>query len=304
MIRLPGALADFPVLLAEGAVVERLRRHPECSLDGHVAHAAFPYQPGPARILAGIYREYLEIARAASLPMFCCSPTWRANPERLRRAGLDRDVNGDGVIFVRQIAREYNAALVGGLMGCRGDCYLPEQALSAAEAARFHVFQARALAGAGCDFLLAATMPAASEALGIAQAMAQTGVPYLVSFIVTRHGALLDGTPIPDAIDRIDASVSPAPLGYMVNCVHPSVMAGALERCHAASRDRILGLQANTSAKNPAELEGSPHLQTEDPERFADSMAALHRRFRLRILGGCCGTDASHIRALAARLSA
>lgn len=303
MTALPDVLARSPVVLAEGAVVERLRRHPECALDEHVAHAAFPYQPEPARLLAAIYREYLDAARAASLPMICCSPTWRANPERLRLAGLDRDVNGDGILFVRRIAEQYSAALVGGLMGCRGDCYRPEQALSAAEAARFHAFQASALAGAGCDFLLAATMPAASEAVGISQAMAQTAVPYLVSFIVTRTGTLLDGTPIPEAIGRIDGSVSRAPLGYMVNCVHPSVMAAALEHCDPPSRDRILGLQANTSAKSPAELEGSRDLETEDPERFADSMLTLHQRFRLRILGGCCSTDASHIRALAARLA-
>jgi methionine synthase I (cobalamin-dependent) len=33
-------------------------------------------------------------------------------------------------------------------------------------------------------------------------------------------------------------------------------------------------------------------------------MVDLHRRFGLRILGGCCGTDARHIHSLAARLMA
>jgi homocysteine S-methyltransferase len=301
---LPAALARSTVVLTEGSVIERLRRNPGCTLDPYVAHAAFPCAPGPARILAKLYREYLDIAREARLPMLCFSPTWRANPERLRQARLTQDVNRDGVLFVRRIIAGYDGILLGGLMGCYGDAYRPEQALTTSEAAGFHSVQAKALAEAGCDFLIAATMPAASEAAGIAAAMAQTGAPYLLSFIINARGELLDSTPIPDALARIDASVSPAPLGYLVNCVHPSIMANALERCDPVSRKRVLGLQANTSAKNPQELEGSERLETEDPERFAESMVNLHRRFRLPILGGCCGTDSRHIRSLAARLVA
>jgi homocysteine S-methyltransferase len=297
------ALARWPVLLAEGSIVERLRRHPGCSLDEHVAHAAFPYSAGPAHILEGLYREYLEVAKQARLPMLCFSPTWRANPERLRRAGLTLDVNCDGVLFLRRIVAEHEGVLLGGLMGCRGDAYRPSQALGADEAARFHRAQAQALADAGCDFLFASTLPAASEAAGIASAMARTGAPYMLSFLIDARGELLDGTPLPEAIAQIDSAVSPAPLGYLANCVHPSIMARALEHCDAASRGRILGLQANTSAKSPEELEGSEHLETEDPERFAECMVNLHRRFGLRILGGCCGTDARHIHSLAERLA-
>lgn len=301
MNRFSEALARAAVVLTEGSVVERLRRYSECRLDEHVAHAAFPLSPGTREILAAIYREYLHIAEKSSRPMICFSPTWRANPERLSAAGLTGDVNAAGVAFAREMAAGRKDVFIGGLMGCRGDAYLPEQALSAAEAARFHAFQANALARAGCDFLCAATMPAASEALGIAAAMAQTGAPYMVSFITNRNGALLDGTPMPEVIASIDRSVTPAPLGYMVNCVHPSIMAEALENCDGPARSRIVGFQANTSAKSPGELEGSAELETEDPELFADLMVALHRSFGLRILGGCCGTDARHIGSLAAR---
>jgi len=40
------------------------------------------------------------------------------------------------------------------------------------------------------------------------------------------------------------------------------------------------------------------------PEVFGTSVALLHRELGLKILGGCCGTDDRHIRALAARLAA
>lgn len=287
--------------LTEGAVVERLRRDPRVQLDPHVAHAAFIYDECSARVMEEIYRQYLDIARDSGLPMMTLAPTWRANPERLRLAGLaGKDVNGDAVRFLRRIRDRYQqcAIRVGGLMGCRGDAYVPEQALTAEEAASFHRTQAAALAGAGADFLLAATMPAASEALGLARAMAATGTPYFVSFIVRPHGTLLDGTPLADAIAQIDRDVSPAPAGYLLNCVHWSALGDW------ARHPRLLGLQANTSRRPPEELEALPDLDTEAPAEFARGMMDLRHRLGLRILGGCCGTDERHIRALASRVSA
>ena len=164
------------------------------------------------------------------------------------------------------------------------------------EAARFHAAQAAALAGAGVDFLLAATMPAAAEALGMADAMGRTGVPYIVSFVIGRDGGLLDGTPLDEAIRMIDADAAPPPLAYFVNCAHPS----ALRRGHP----RLAAFQGNTSRRPPHELEGLPELDGEPLAGFAADMLALGRRCGIRILGGCCGTDARHIRAIAAGLQA
>ena len=66
-----------------------------------------------------------------------------------------------------------------------------------------------------------------------------------------------------------------------------------------ARHPRLIGLQANTSRRLPHELEGLPELDTEDPAAFARGMLDAGRRFGLRILGGCCGTDDRHIRSLA-----
>ena len=298
-MRFADALASGPPILAEGSVVERLRRDPAVHLDPQIAHAAFIYEPRAAGALERIYRGYLDIGRARGLPMLCLTPTWRANPERLRLAGLDeQDVNGDAVRFLDRIRAGYGGAVyLGGLTGCYGDAYRPEEALTAGDAASFHRPQAQALASAGVDFLFASTLPAAGEALGIARAMAPLGVPYLLSFIIAADGALLDGTPLGDAIARIDGAVSPAPAAYLINCVHTSVFA------QAAPPERVVGLQANTSRRSPRELEGLAQLETEEPHIFAAGMAELQRTFGLRILGGCCGTDDRHIGALADRLA-
>ena len=296
------------IILTEGALIERLRRDPAVQLDPHILHAGLIYDPLGREQLAGLYRRYLSVGRAHDLPMIVCTPSWRANPERLRAAGLadTAAVNADGCRFLAEIRAECGdyaeRVHIGGLMGCCGDAYEPAEALESDAAAEFHAPQAQALAAGGVDFLMAATLPAASEALGIARAMAACGVPYVLSFVVRAAGTLLDGTPLHEAVAQIDAAAKPPPLMYAVNCVHPAVFEAALRQAaRAAPRvtERVLGLQANTSARSPEELDGREELDTGPPEAFAEQMLAVHRALGTRVLGGCCGTDDRHIRALA-----
>ncbi len=328
------ALDHEPVMLTEGAVIERLRRTPGVHLDPHVLNAALLYDAAGAARLAAIYRQYMEVGRNASLPMLIGAPTWRANPERMRLAGLDNhDVNADAVHFMQTLRSTCGAyahrVFIGGLMAGRADAYRPAQALSAAEALRFHHPQATALAAAGPDFILAATLPALSETLGLAQAVAQTGVPYVLSFVLRSTGRLLDGTPIEAAIQQIDHAVQPRPACYWANCTHPRVFIAAIKQARARlsaphsspgrgglaasvppahvsthTLTRLIGLQGNTSTLSPEELDERSALDSEAPDRFAAAMLAARQQCGLRILGGCCGTDATHLRAIANALAA
>ena len=104
-------------------------------------------------------------------------------------AGYEKvDVNGDNFRFLDALRKSYGEyaqkVAVCGLLSCRGDAYNPADALATAESRQFHAWQAGMLAKAGVDFLLAATLPALSEAAGLASAMAATGVEYIVSFVV------------------------------------------------------------------------------------------------------------------------
>ncbi len=296
------------IVLTEGGVVERIRRHRSVSLDPLIANAGLVYDPRGRGIMGAIYRDYIAVGRRCALPFLVLAPTWRANPERIARSAFSgketivRD-NVDFLVSIRAEFGEYAASVfLGGLMGCRGDAYRPEQSLSAAAAAAYHPPQAEALAGSGVDFIIASTLPAAAEARGMARALAGCGVPYILSFVIRPDGSLLDGTPLTDAVSGIDDASDRPPLGYMVNCVHPTVFARAMDSEAARGEGpgaRLLGLQANTSTKSPEELDGLASLDTSEPEEFAEAMIALHRRFGIRILGGCCGTDARHIDAIA-----
>ena len=190
-------------------------------------------------------------------------------------------------------------------MGCRGDAYTGEGCLSRAEAADFHRWQAERFRAAQADFLMAGIMPTLPEALGMAQAMGETGLPYLISFTIQADGCLIDGTSISTAVAAIDGGVECPPLGYMANCVHPAILRQALEQpCNRTElvRRRFLGLQANTSARSYAELEQGVGLAPSGPEELAREMARLEREQGLRLFGGCCGTDGRYLAALARAL--
>ena len=304
-------LDTVPCILGEGAVIERLRRDSGLELDPYLVNAAFIYEPAKRAALENICRQYLEIGRRYGLPLLLSTPTWRASRERIEAAGYAGvDVNGDNAGFLKALVRSYGGysakVVVCGLMSCRGDAYRPADALSVDEGREFHAWQAGKLAAAGVDLLLAATLPALSEATGLAFALAATGKPYLVSFVVRPEGTLLDGTPLKEAIAAIDAAVIPRPGAYLINCTHASFAKSALTHAGNSSelvRRRVIGLLANTAALSPEDLDESSSLVEEEPEIFGESLAELRRELGLKILGGCCGTDDRHIGALAARLA-
>jgi homocysteine S-methyltransferase len=304
-------LQRHPCILSEGAVIERLRRNTDVELDPLIVNSAFVYREPHRSAIETIYRQYLDIGQRHRLPLMLSTPTWRASRERIEAAGYgDRDVNADNFRFLDALRVSYgeyaaNVAICG-LLSCRGDAYNPSQALSIAEAFEFHSWQAAKLSRAGVDFLLAATLPALSEATGLARAMAATGSPYIVSFVLRPEGTLLDGTPLKDAIAAIDADVTPRPLAYLSNCTHASNFKRAWlhdANSSAVVRARVIGLLANTAALNPEELDNSDALVSEAPEIFGRSLAELYTQFGLKILGGCCGTDETHIGQLAQRLA-
>lgn len=94
----------------------------------------------------------------------------------------------------------------------------------------------------------------------MAWAMAETGIPYIVSFTIQRSGTLIDGTPFCDAITYIDNRVSDPPVCYMTNCVHPRFAYEALSQPFQDKellKRRFLGIQANTAQLLYEELDNA-----------------------------------------------
>jgi len=296
------------MILTEGAVIERLHRDPSIELDPHILNAGLIYDDLGRRALEKIYRQYIAVGLKYNLPILLSAPTWRANPDRIEasRFQLLETINADCVRFLQSIRETYdddsNSIFISGLMTCRGDAYRAEEALAVQEAADFHKSQAAMLAESKVDFILAATLPAVSEARGIAAAIADLDTPYVISFVISPNGNVLDGTPLHRAIDQIDSTIQHPPFFYLVNCVHPTVFAQGLGREVEMSKsiqNRLLGLQANTSSRSPEKLDGREQLDGSEPEAFAEELLDLHHQFGIKVIGGCCGTDQRHIMAIA-----
>jgi homocysteine S-methyltransferase len=155
--------------------------------------------------------------------------------------------------------------------------------------------------------LVGTTMTSIAESIGLVRAASETGLPVIVSPTVETDGRLPDASPPGDFVRRVDDATGGAPLFYMVNCAHPTHVRPTLERAAgegAGWLGRFAGFRANASARSHAELDESPELDRGDPEALAGELADLKRRFGLRVGGGCCGTDAEHIAAIAAATAA
>lgn len=289
-------LSDHPLILMEAAIVERLRRAEDVSLHPTLVNAPLIYDAAGRAALRAIYQEYIDIALSAELPFLMCTPTWRANRDRVAEAAVPSTINVDATIFMKELRGDNPSIKIGGMVGCKNDCYQPEEGLSAAEAEEFHSWQISQLADAGVDFIIAETLPCVDEAVGIAKAVAATNKPAIISFVISRDGYVLDGTPLWDAIQRVDSETNQSPLGFMVNCAYPTFLCA--EEQPPELFDRLIGYQANASSLDHCDLDGADQLEAESVREWGDEMRRLNRQFGIKILGGCCGTNSDHLRYL------
>ncbi len=307
------AMRRAPVMLTDGGLETRLIYQDHVELPDFASFLPL-FEPAARGKLAAIYRSYFAIVADTGLPMQTGTPTWRAHPEELARLGFTaagdlHRVNAAAVALLRDLRAESalgGLVFIAGVMGPRHDGYDPRNAPDAREAADYHGAQAACLAALGVDLLYAPTFASAAELRGVAAAMAATGLPYVLAPVIDADDALLDGTPLAEAIRRIDAEVMPRPLHYLIGCVHPTTFRAARAHDRTLPADiagRVIGLKANASNLPPDQLDKLDHLDEGKPEVFAELMLALRRDYGLRVLGGCCGTDDRHIRAIASGLA-
>jgi S-methylmethionine-dependent homocysteine/selenocysteine methylase len=231
------------------------------------------------------------------------TPTWRANPDWGARLGYSAealdDVNRRGVALLEEVrvdAEEDVEMLISGCIGPRGDGYVVSDAMSPDEAQAYHSAQVTTFASTSADLVSALTLNDADEAVGIARAAAEAGIPSVISFTVETDGRLPSGQELRDAVAQVDKATDGAPAYFMVNCAHPTHFESVLAE---GGLERVVGLRANASTKSHAELDEAEELDQGDP----GDLAERYRRLRplmpnLTVVGGCCGTDERHIEAI------
>jgi homocysteine S-methyltransferase len=273
------------------------------------AFAAFPLleDDNGRRHLAEYIADFVALADAYDSGLILETPTWRANPDWGAELGYSRDdlrrVAHESVEAAEQTRasrRGSGRTLISGCVGPRGDGYVPGGTMTAREAASYHSQQVGDLADAGADLVTSFTFSYLEEGVGFAAAAAERGIPAVVGFTVETDGRLASGMPLGEAIESVDAATGNSVAWYMVNCAYPDHIAAGLDGDPGPWAKRVVALRSNASRLSHAELDDAEELDAGNPTELAVDALALRAAFpNLRVVGGCCGTNISHVTALA-----
>jgi homocysteine S-methyltransferase len=166
------------------------------------------------------YLPYLELcAQTPGAGFVLETPTWRANPDWGRLLGYDAAAlaraNIEAVQLVSELRAAWRARVAGpvvlsGVIGPRGDGYVADAPSSVDDAAAYHLPQAAAPPDGSLDMPAAVTRTTSTEAVGIARAALEVGLPVAIFFTVNTDGRLPNGESLRDAMAKVDADAPPA----------------------------------------------------------------------------------------------
>lgn len=293
--------------LTDGGIETTLIFHDGLELPDFAAFDLLKSAAGTAA-LRKYFRAYGAVARSFNTGLVLESATWRASADWAARLGYSREAlaaaNRKSIKLLEEIRGEFETdrsqIVISGCVGPRGDGYSPASLMSVEEAENYHREQIEIFADSAADMVTAITVNYVEEAVGIAQAAEQAGMPVAISFTVETDGALPTGQTLHEAVEQVDAAISSYPCYYMINCAHPTHFEQMLSNAQPWV-ERIRGLRANASRQSHAELNESTELDVGDPIELGKQYARLKatRLPRLNVMGGCCGTDHRHVEEIA-----
>jgi methionine synthase / methylenetetrahydrofolate reductase (NADH) len=247
-------------------------------------------------LIRGIHHDYLQ-AGAEIIE----TNTFGANAFRLARHSLAdkvRDINRAGARVAREAAKSFDV-WVAGSVGPLGTRIEPLGKTSYQEARDAFREQIEALVEGGVDLLILETFGYLEEIHQAMQAAREVApsLPLIAQVTIDEDGNCLDGSD-PETFAPKLVEWGADVIGC--NCsVGPVAMLDAIERVRAVSS---LPLAAQPNAGIPRSVEGR-NIYLCSPEY----MASYARKFvaaGVRVVGGCCGTTADHIRTMKSALRA
>ncbi len=253
------------------------------------------------------YEPYVELARERRTGIVLDTPTWRAGPRWAADLGypVERfiELNRKGVGLVEEIRESYETdetpIVINGAIGPQDDGYNPGEIMSADQAREYHSTQVETFADSAADMVSAITMTYVDEAIGITKAAQAADIPVVISFTVETDGKLPSGESLGDAITAVDEATANGPAYFMINCAHPTHFEDVVGK-GSDWQERIRGLRANASTMSHEELDEAEELDDGDPADLGTRYDSLRSDLpNLTVVGGCCGTDHRHVRAIA-----
>jgi 5-methyltetrahydrofolate--homocysteine methyltransferase len=178
-------------------------------------------------------------------------------------------------------------------MGPTGEILEPLGPLSIAEAADAFAEQARALVQGGVDVLWIETLSSVEELEAAIQGARTTGAPIVTTFSFDTNGRTMMGI-TPAQLAEIQRRTHVLACGSNCGVGAAELVASMVNLAAASSPEALLVAKANCGipryVDGAIKFDGTPDLMAAYARLALDAGA--------RIIGGCCGTTALHLRAM------
>ena len=237
------------------------------------------------RLIEGVHRAYIE---AGSQILY--ANTFGANPRKLLRSGHTvEEVIFAGVAAARRAAGNADVQVALDI-GPLGELLQPMGTLAFEDAVSAFARMAKAGEKAGCDLAVIETMTDLQEARAALLAVKEnTSLPVLVTMSFEANGRTFTGCGA-EAMARTLEGLGADAIG--INCsLGPEEMAETVAEICRSTRLPV-AVKPNAGLPDP---DGRYAMTA---EAFAEAMRPI-LRMGVTLVGGCCGTDPSFIRALA-----
>jgi len=190
--------------------------------------------------------------------------------------------------------------IVAGSMGPTGDVLVPLGTRTESEAEQAFFEQATALKEGGADIAWIETMFAESELAAAVRGVQRAGLSYVATMTFDTGGRTMMGIRPGDAM-RQSKALPTAPLAFGANCgIGPAqLLDSILGLAGGAAHGDIIVAKSNCGL--PVMGDDMKVRYDGTPEVMA-AYARLARDAGARIIGGCCGTTPSHVRAMVTAL--
>jgi S-methylmethionine-dependent homocysteine/selenocysteine methylase len=274
---------ESPLLLDSAMGTELERRGARSPLP---LWSAWALIESPSQVLA-IHRD--DIEAGADVLTANTFRTHRRTLEKARKGRSAEELTRQAVELARRAAGESRRPiLVAGSLSPLEDCYRPDLVPGDEDLSREHGEQARFLASAGADLILAETHNTVRELLAAVRAAKETGLPVVASMVTDGRGRLLSGEAIEEAVRALEAL---RPEVLSINCVPARRLLADLRVLAEAAPAAPLSAYGNLGP--PSGPGGTLFTGEIEPDEYA-ALAREWLAIGARIIGGCCGTTAAH----------
>lgn len=216
--------------------------------------------------------------------------------------GRVRELNFAAAAIARDVAdKAGRTVVVAGSMGPTGDVFEPLGPRTQAEAEEAFHEQAEALKEGGADVAWIETMFAENELESAVRGAERAGLPVVATMTFDTGGRTMMGIRPSDAM-RLSKKLPVRPIAFGANCgIGPAqILDSVLGLAQGAEPGDVIVSKSNCGLPVMGDdmrvrYDGTPEIMAQ--------YARLARDAGARIIGGCCGTTATHVRAMAEALA-